>query len=223
MIDVKVGVLIPTRGIERIEFIKNALRLVDYQTVKPHRIEVVGDPPANELCDITYRYKKGYQRFSDVDIIFFWEDDDWYASDYIEQMLIEWDKAGRPDIFGTIFTMYYHLKLKKYFKMNHHQRASAMNTMIKPNKDINWGKDDNPYTDTWLWMQGQKLTQALYEPKTVKSIGMKHGIGMSGGKGHTDNFQRYLNDDHDMYWLRGIVDEESFKFYEELSNKLNGN
>src|SRR5690348_1604522 len=204
--DVKVGILIPTRGIERIEFIKNALRLVDAQTVKPYRIQVVGSPPKNELCDITYRYKHGYSLLSDVDIIFFWEDDDWYAPDYIEHMLIEWDKAGRPDIFGTIFTMYYHIKIKKFFKMNHHQRASAMNTMIRPNKEIVWGKDDDPYTDCFLWMTGQKLTRAMYEPKVIKSIGIKHGVGMPGGKGHIDNLHRFLNDDRDMYWLKGIVD-----------------
>lgn len=217
----KIGVLVPTRGKERLEFVTNAIRLLSLQTVAPDVVEVIGEDPQSDACDITYRYRKGYNKLSHCDLIFFWEDDDWYAPDYIEEMLREWNSAGRPDLFGTRFTMYYNLRIKKYFKMQHEQRASAMNTLIKSNLKFNWGKDSDPFTDAWLWMTGQPLSKALYTPTTVKSIGIKHGIGLTGGSGHVENLQRYINDDNeDMYWLKWIVDEESYHFYCKVSHQL---
>ncbi len=222
--ELRVGILIPTRG-DRLILLENALRLIGRQTIKPYRVEVVGETPKSEACDITYRYRTGYQKMTDVDVILFWEDDDWYIEDYIETMLTEWDKAGRPDLFGSRYTLYYHLKLKRYFKMSHESRASAMNTLIRANiKDIDWGKDDCAYTDTWLWMGANPLrNRSLFTPCKVIAIGMKHGIGKTGGRGHTDEFRRYVNEDEHCNFLRSVIDEESYQFYLKVHKQLSDN
>lgn len=219
--DLKIGVIIPTRG-DRLVLLENALRLLGKQTVKPDRVLVVGEPPISDACDITYRYRTGYEKMTDVDVIFFWEDDDWYIEDYIETMLTEWEKAGRPDLFGTRYTIYYHLKLKRYFTMRHEDRASAMNTLIKSNNTrINWGRDDNPYTDTWLWGPGQPFSKkGLFTPVKVIAVGMKHGIGKSGGKGHRDTYHRFIHEDERCSFLRSVIDEESYQFYLKVHEQL---
>ena len=101
---VRIGVIIPTRG-DRLMLLENSLRLLGKQTVKPDRVLVIDEEPKSDECDITYRYRTGYEKMTDVDVIFFWEDDDWYIDDYIETMLKEWEKAGRPDLMGTRYTI----------------------------------------------------------------------------------------------------------------------
>jgi hypothetical protein len=213
--DIKIGVLVPTRGDDRKIFLLNVLRMIDAQTVRPHVIEIVGEAPKSNECDITYRYRTGYEKLcSKVDVIFFWEDDDWYSPQYIETMLQHWDGMGRPDLFGTRYTIYYHLKLRKKFTMKHESRASAMNTMLKTNLKIHWPKDNDPYTDAYLWFTQSHLKKKLFTPPTVISVGMKHGIGMCGGKNHVDNLQRY--NDEGLEFLKTTLDEKSFEFYNGL-------
>lgn len=223
--DIKVGVVMPTRGTERIEFVRNAIKLMSRQTVKIEKVEVIGDDPASEACDITYRYRVGYERMTDVDVVFFWEDDDWYADDYIETMLLAWNAHKRPDLFGTKYTYYYHLKICRYFTMRHEARSSMMSTMMKANlKGINWGKDSNPYTDTWLWDVSWRGSKALFAPSKIISVGMKHNIGKTGGLMHDNRdgaFRMYLNDDANMDWLRSLADPDTMEFYKKINHQLN--
>jgi hypothetical protein len=136
-------------------------------------------------------------------------------------MVNEWEKAGRPDLFGTNYTIYYHLKKKAYFTMRHFDRASAMNTFIKPGLKIDWCPDHEPFTDIHLWMKVDGITKKLIEPSHIIAVGMKHGMTMTGGRSHVDRLHRYINADHDLHWLYDTVDEESFIFYKSLSEKLN--
>lgn len=217
----RVGVIIPTRGKERWNFVKNALFLIGNQTRKPDVVDIVAFPPKDDNCDITERYRIAYQKMVDVDVIFFWEDDDFYHRDYIKVMLELWDKNGRPDLFGTTYTIYYHIKLLKYFRMYHYSRSSAMNTMIKPGLKLVWGKDDNPYTDVQLWNPAQRLKTKLIDPPFIHSVGIKHGVGKSGGHGHTTNLHRFNNDDPYMHLLHSWIDDDaSFEFYKNLHDKL---
>lgn len=226
----KVGIIIPDRG-DRPEFMTNCIRMVRSQTIsqpfegnKMEQITCkVSMNPINDDVDITMRYKYGYDFFKDmnVDVIALIENDDYYAPDYLETMLKEWEKAGLPDLFGTSYTIYYHLKLRKYFTMRHEQRSSAMSTLIKPGLNITWPLDHDPYTDQWLWMKddiGIK-TKKIFEPSHIICVGMKHGEGLCGGANHTDKLHRYINDDN--RFLENTLDAESFKFYEEYSKKLN--
>ena len=206
---ISIGVIIPTR-LDRPGFFGNCLRMLEAQTLKYDYISVQDYTPESTEKDITQRYRRGYDELSkkNVDIIVLWEDDDYYSPGYLETMVREWDAYGRPDIFGTNYTIYYHLKLKKYFTMHHHDRASAMNTLIKPNLKIKWPSDNDPYTDIALWMQLKGVT---FRPSKVISIGIKHNIGLTGGRNHNDRLHRYKFDNDG--FIESVMDIESLEFY----------
>ncbi len=217
----KIAVIIPDRG-DRPAFMENCMRQLKRQTLLPESIIIMSDPPQDDKVDITLRYRLGYDicRGRGIDLIAFIENDDWYSPHYLEVMAGAWEKS-RPDLFGTNYTIYYHLKLRKYFKMQHDQRASAMNTFIKPDLEITWGKDHDPYTDAWLWM-GPFTThlskQLIIDQHPPLSIGMKHGIGRCGGDYHlesSERIDRYKNDDNG--FLQNTLDDESYEFFRNIN------
>lgn len=224
---IRIGIIIPDRN-DRPELLQNCIRMMEAQTVEPEIIMIVNDPPVSDECDITWRYRTGYDRLRNkgLDCILLIENDDWYSPDYIETMVTQWESAiippnqytiKYPQILGTCYTIYYHLQLRSWFKMEHFSRASAMNTLLKPDLDIQWPADNDPYTDLHLWKQLEGYT---FLPEKRISIGMKHGIGKCGGKNHKDNLHRFINDDRDFLHLYAYLDSESFKFYTKL--KFNG-
>lgn len=184
----------------------------------------MADPPKDDACDITLRYRTGYSitRHREYDVIFFMENDDYYAPTYIEEMYKAWEKADRPNLFGTRFTVYYHLKLHAYYTRRHDQNSHMMNTMIRPNLTFSWPLDHDPYTDAWLWRPGVIPGKTdLWSPDKILSIGIKHGIGKTGGRGHKEEAHRYINLDWSMHWLGDIVyTEDDLQFYVDISNKL---
>lgn len=215
MTGIKFGVIIPDRN-DRPEFLKNCLRMLSKQSIQPEITTIVNHAPESDKCDITQRYRIGYDslRNQKLDCIFLIENDDWYAPDYFETMLLNWVTNGSPSIFGTNYTIYYHLKLKAWHRMNHDDRASAMNTLIRPNLNFDWCSDDYPYTDIHLW---KNIPNGIvYEPSKIISIGIKHGIGKCGGAFHIDRQHRYINADTDMLWFKRKTDTESFNFYSQI-------
>lgn len=211
-LSVSIGIIIPTRR-DRPGFFENCIRMIESQTIKYDFMSVQDYLPWSENKDITQRYRIGYDDLNDkdVDVIALMEDDDYYSPDYLETMVREWDAYGRPDIFGTNYTIYYHLKLKKYFTMHHPERASAMNTLIKPNLKIKWPPDDEPYTDMALWSQ---LKGQTFRPSKCISVGIKHNIGLTGGRNHNDRLHRYKFEDGG--FLQNTLDPESFDFYSNV-------
>lgn len=210
----KIGVLIPTRG-DRPKFLEHALYLLSKQIQKVDFIEVVDDIPNSNQKDITYRYRVGCERLvkKGADVIVFWEDDDWYHETYIQKMIEYWCSCSRPQIFGVSFTIYYHLKIRKWLRQNHEGRASAMNTIVT--KDIvnfEWPDDSESFLDLILW---KKLTGRAIELASIKSIGIKHGVGLCGGGGHK-NTMWYKNEDPGMRWLASHVDHKSLEFYKTI-------
>lgn len=210
----RIAVLIPTRN-NRPELLANCLRMMNAQTLQPDHIEIVDFPPLNTDCDITTRYKVGYDRLRNkgFDIIFLIEDDDFYSVDYIETMITEWNNHGRPDIFGTDYTVYYHIKLFAWFTFHHLSRSSAMSTIMKPDLDFNWCPNNEPYTDMHLW---NTLKGSTFKPKKHICLGIKHGTTMTGGRSHVNRLHRYINNDESKNLLRETMDPTSFEFYENF-------
>lgn len=208
----RIAVIIPHRQ-DRPEFLLNLRRMIKRQTLQPLIVSEIDFQPQTDKCDISQRYRIGYNRITAglVDLIAFMEVDDWYSPTYLEDMAKEWMNAGRPDIFGQRFTVYYHIFLRKYFKMEHYHRSSAMNTVIVPGLPIQWPVDHEPYTDLHLW---QQLNGVTYMPTKINCVGIKHGLGMVGGHNHNSNMHRYVNEDAG--FLESILDPESFKFYTQL-------
>lgn len=224
----RIGVIIPTRG-DRIDFIKHAIDLISTQTITPCEVVVIDDPPTSNEKDITKRYRLGYDelRNKGLDVIFMWEDDDFYCTTYIETMLNAWINHGKPELFGTSYTIYYHIGLRAYFTMHHLQRSSAMSTMIKPDINFDWCADSEPYTDTHLWMVAthkltrSQLTSAVFTPSKHICLGIKHGIGLTGGNMHTSRLHRYRQHgqtDRDLKFLSSVVDKKSLEFYSGFYN-----
>lgn len=225
----KIGIIIPDRG-DRPEFLKNCLRMIDNQQFaqywKKDGIEIetfiVDYKPKNSDCDITPRYKKGYEYFSNqnVDIVFLIENDDWYSKYYMNTMLLEWVKNDKPDILGTNYTIYYNIGICKHKTLEHFHRSSAMSTILKPNLKIQWPKDEDPYTDIHLWKQ---LNGVTFRPKNHICLGIKHGVGKPGGHYHINQLDKYPNNDDGLKFLQETIDSESFVFYKGIHEKIKDN
>lgn len=208
---IRVGVICPERG-DREKFLEQFHRQIARQTLKPEKVEVVDYVPESFSCDITQRYKRGYYvlRGKDLDVIAFMEVDDWYAPDYLEVMCNKWLELGKPKMLGLNYTIYYHLLVGKSFVFKHERRSSMMSTLMRPDMDVDFGKEDYPYTDSWLW---KTVGGIVFNPKKCITVGLKHGIGMCGGQYHRDNLQRYSETNID---FRKLVGDEDFAFYRSL-------
>lgn len=223
----KLGIIIPDRG-DRPRFMENCMRMLKAQTYLPDLIavNVVDDPPIDDHVDITKRYRIGYDqlRGKGLDLIAFIENDDWYSPNYLETMIAAWERFKRPGLFGTCETIYYHLQLKAYFKMEHHTRSSAMNTFIKPDMDFPWPVEMEPFLDMHLWgMKDNPIkTRIVFKPDKIISVGMKHGVGktIGGGQHIIDDRvrRRYVNKDVNSEYpngfLKTVLDADSFTFYD---------
>lgn len=225
----KIAILIPDRN-DRPELLSNCLRMINNQTVRPDIVELVNDksPFKEGEVDITWRYRTGYDRLRNkgLDCILFMENDDYYANDYIESMTRAWIDHNRPKIFGTSYTMYYHLGIRKICKFNHGTRSSAMSTLIQPDLKIIWGRDTNPYTDSQLW-KTNNLKGLTWDPGRHICIGIKHNIGLCGGRYHSDkytvsgqlrrgDFSRYRESDPEFKFLRQHMNDEAYNFYTNI-------
>lgn len=215
---IKIGIIIPNRG-DRPEFMKNCLKQIESQTIRPYLIEVVDFLPESEAIDITKRYRIGYDQLRNkgLDLIAFMENDDAYAENYLEYMVKCWQESNTPDILGTTYTHYYHIKLQHYFTMYHYDRSSMMNTFIKPDLNFNWCADWVAYTDMHLWDNCKQLSGALITPEPVISLGIKHGVGLCGGAAHQNKLDLYYgprgHKDIKAELLKSICIPETFNFY----------
>lgn len=191
------------------------------QNLKPAHIEVVNDPPESEHPDITKRYRLGYDRLrgKGFDIIALIEDDDYYRPEYLQTMVSEWERHGRPELFGTNYTIYYHIGLFAHFEMRHISRSSAMSTLIKPDLNFDWCPDYEVYTDIHLWMN-TPLKGTTFKPDHHICLGIKHGVGMTGGFCHKSKFHRFVHQDQDKTFLKSVCDPESFDFYTNYLKKV---
>ena len=212
----RIGIIIPDRN-DRPLFLKNCMRLIQAQTLQPEIIELVNYEAESENVDITQRYRRGYDnlRNKGLDVIALIENDEWYSHDYLEIMVNGWVNNGKPDIFGTNYTIYYHIKLFAYFTMHHLTRSSAMSTLIKPDLNFKWCVDDQPYTDLHLW---SVLKGVTFKPNKTICLGIKHGVGLCGGVNHVDKLHRFTNKDEKFVYLHKHMiqehdDFESFNFY----------
>lgn len=203
------------------------------QTLQPTHIELVNQKGDWSTPDITLRYRMGYDwcRNKNFDLIAFIENDDWYHPEYFEEMIKAWDAANRPDIFGTNYTIWYHLAYKKWYTYTHIHRCMAMSTFIKPDLNFRWPANSDPFTDVWLWNEfrkkqpgGKNFTWAICTPPKHLCMGMKHGIGLCGTKNHTDpqRAARFKHDDADFAFLKETMaaDTEAIEFYINLHKQL---
>jgi len=211
----KIGLVIPTRG-DRPQFLRYAYYQIDKQILKPDEIILVNDKPITTEKDITWRYRIGCKRALDkgCDVILWWEDDDWYHPNYINWMVNSWVENNKPSIFGINETYYYHIKINKYIHMKHNGRASAFCTLVTRDiLDFKWPDDKYPFTDLKIWASIKGIS-IPFEDK-ILAIGIKHGIGMTGGSGHNVNSMKW-DKTNARFWFEKHIDKDSLAFYDSL-------
>jgi hypothetical protein len=225
----KLGVIIPDRG-DRPKFLDNCYRMMAAQSLQPTWFFLSNEPATDNHVDITKRYRVGYDFFrgKGYDLLAFIENDDWYSPDYFATMIAAWEYYGKPDLFGTCYTYYYHIQLKAYFKMEHHTRSSAMNILIKPDMNFPWPVDMEPFLDLHLYTLRDNpiKNRQVFMPDKIISVGMKHGVGktIEGGSHVIDDRvrRRYVtpdvNPDFPDGFLKTVLDPQSFEFYSNYFN-----
>jgi glycosyltransferase involved in cell wall biosynthesis len=205
------AVVIPTRG-DRAKFLDFALRQILRQTKQPDIIEIVDYPPRSNDKDITERYSYGIQNAvkKGAECIIFWEDDDYYQPDYIAYMYAEWLQHGKPNLLGIDYTYYYHIGVKGLHYQTHEKRASMFCSMVSNNViDFPMPANNYAFADLFIWSKWGGVT---VRPERIMAIGIKHGIGLSGGSGHSRTNIYTPNE----IFLKQHCTPEAYEFYQSI-------
>lgn len=213
----KIGILIPTR--DRPKFLSHALYLIENQSLTPDVIEIVDDKTDFDFPDVTWRYRTGIERLREkCDLIFCWEDDDWYHWDYLKTMLKIWEKSHKSDIIGLGNTIYYHIIERIYVKLDHPKRSSMMSMVLRSDVNINYCDDNYQFLDFYIWSNHQTAKRKVINTNKILNVGIKHNIGRVAGGGHS-KLGIYKEIDPDGEFLKSIIkDKESLDFYEQIRN-----
>ena len=212
----KIALIIPTRG-DRPKFLKQCHKLIAKQTLQPTEVIVVDYAAKSGLKDITARYRKGVEKATKrgCDCAVFWEDDDWYHPTYLEWLVKEWTKHRRPQVFGVGETYYYNIAATARLYMNHPNRTSAFCTLINLPYRGSWPDDHYAYLDMHFHKLG--IVKTVTFPKNkILAIGIKHGIGLTGGGGHHARFRWDATGDEARKWFVKHMDEE-VAFYDYIA------
>lgn len=203
-------VIIPDRG-DRPKFTEFCFHQLSRMTLKPVKIYHINEPPKLGLKDITYRIRKGVERAitDGVEKCYIIENDDFYPADYFEQMAFD------GDFVGTTQSLYYHIFNQTYEHLVHPGRASLFNTgfTISALKGFKWPDDSVAFLDMRIWRHAKRSFKQCKFINNSIGVGIKHGIGMSGGSGHRMEFKRK---DINFEYLKSAVDNEAFDFYTSL-------
>lgn len=215
----KIAVVTPTLG-DRQQFMVVLEKMIQSQTIQPDIHIIVDDEHYVQYPDVTWRYKQAFTRAFEAgaDIVLPMEDDDWYASDYIEQMCNKWIEHGKPHMLGIDHTIYYHLRLRRYAYLKHPGRASTMSMLITKELEIAWCEESYPFIDYYMWTKMPCRSKVAFPMDRNISIGIKHGIGKVAGGGHRSNIGIYSSpsvgqDDSTLEFLSSHVTAEQLRFY----------
>lgn len=170
-------------------------------------------PPIRKQFDLTARIKAGVDlaRSRNFKRVFIAENDDFYPKDHF--------KPFTQDFVGYEESIYYHLGNRTWEKFFHPGRASLFNTAfaVSAVENFRWPSDNTVFIDLELWHHARMRRKSIELRLNPPCIGIKHGLGLCGGKGHK---QRFKNLDFHLEWLSNNMDKEAFEFYYKLSLKL---
>jgi len=209
----KFAVIIPDRN-DRPELTEFCFRQLSRMTKKPDEVIHVNFKPVDEGYDLVERIHYGIMaaKGMGIDLCFIMENDDNYPADYFERF---GDMSA--DFFGDDLTFYYNLKNRTFKSFYHKGRSSLFTTGFRASKldGFQFSGDNMIDIRLWRWAADKKL-----KTRWINSgcIGIKHGLGLCGGKGHKMHWPE--NHDPKMNWLKSRVSDESFDFYQSLSNQL---
>jgi hypothetical protein len=223
----KIAVVVPTRG-DRPEFLSHCRRQIHRQTLSPDEIIFVDyEPVKREIADLTARYRKGITdaRQRGCNLICFWEDDDWYDEKYLEWIVSSWTKKGRPEVFGIEVSYYFNLKSMRGTIFEHPGRSSMFCTCLSIAEHrwntLHWPPDSERFLDLWIWRKWNLTKATANFTDKIYTIGIKHGIGLTGGGGHNTDATFYRGSSYDQEWLQRNIDDQSYQIYKnyEIRNR----
>lgn len=172
---------------------------------------IVDYPAKNGNPDIKERLRAGYEhaKVKGYDWVAVIENDDWMREDYLHRILL---KTNDSDFIGSEFTHYYNLINRTWERTHHPNHSSLFCTAfrVEAMKDFKWNQAHNTFIDLDIWRHARRFRRYFTE---LPAIGIKHGIGLCGGKGHRGVFP---NKDPDLSWLKARIDETSYNFYSNL-------
>lgn len=205
----KFAVIVPDRG-DRPEFFQHCMNQINRFTMKPNHVFCITNPPISENMDLTRRIREGCQLVLNVglDLVFIIENDDFYPPNYFESFA---PYFVNYEFFGDEFTTYYNLKNKTYRTWHHPGRASLFTTGFKISAldKFQWPADDEPFLDLRLWHYARSRKRRFVK---TGALGIKHGVGKTGGKGH---YMRFKDVDVDWRFLQSKVNG-SIDFYKNV-------
>lgn len=199
----------PSRG-DRPQFLEFCKHQLSRMTIKPDHSFFIDWKPQSKDIDLVTRVRDGVHEalhagFNQVYII---EDDDFYPETYFEKL-----QSVNSDFIGEEKTTYYNLRNKTWQTMSHPGRSSLFITGFKLSvlKDFNWPKKTERFLDISLWSYAKTKKRKFVE---TGAIGIKHSIGLCGGRGHQMNMK---NQDIQMEWLKSNVSNDAYLFYKTLN------
>lgn len=172
---------------------------------------IVNFEPVSAQHDIRERVKFGvdYALSNGFEWCSVLENDDFYAHHYLHTVCKLMDGA---DFIGSEFTYYHNLKNRTWERSHHPNHSSLFCTSFRASvmKDFKWHQAHRTFLDLDIWRYARRFRRTFTD---LPAIGIKHGIGMTGGKGHSQTFP---NKDGDLSWLKSKVDDVSYEFYSTL-------
>lgn len=177
---------------------------------------VIDYPPTSDAVDIVPRIKEGIEiaKKDGFEFAFIVEDDDYYPLDFFSNLDFE-----DSDFLGFATTTYYNLKNRSYQQFTHPERSSLFCTgfRISALDNFIWPPDHWKFLDIRLWEHALTGDYTISMDNNNPCIGIKHGMGKCAGKGHSLLLKQQ---DNNLNYLQGKVDENAFEFYKSLINKL---
>jgi len=207
----KLATLTPTRGDRKplFEFCKEQ---IDRQTVQPDNRYYIAFDAVGNKPDLTKRVRQGWElaKKDGMDWIILFEDDDSYSDNHIERYIPHMD---RYDFIGDQSSLYYNIKPRRYQVFNHPRRASLFTTAFRVSAldKFKWPPDDTIFLDIKLWNHAKNFKCKFIDSGAVGIKG--HGLGKSGGKGHTMNLR---NEDPDLSFLKSKLGSHHIEKYRSL-------
>lgn len=203
----------PDRG-DRPEFTEFCRHQLSRMTVKPDHSYFIDYPPVSKGVDLIERFEKGVKKAKadGFDYVYIIENDDYYPANYFEIMHFGYPDGLQYDIVGIPFSHYYHIGNRRHQLMNHPKWSSLFCTGFKTN--VIEGFDYScKHLDVSIWEYIRATSRSRKLVYDILPIGIKHGIGLCGGIGHT---MKLKNEDKDMSWLKSHIDSDAWTFYNTL-------
>jgi hypothetical protein len=178
---------------------------------------IMNERPLSDEVDLVPRIKAGIEmaKKDGFEWVFIIEDDDYYCSDYFSRF----GDLNGVDFVGYSSTVYYNLRNRTCEVLKHPGRSSLFCTgfRISALDNFSWPNNNTTFLDIRLWEYANRYNKRIRLIEDNPCLGIKHGLGKCGGKGHRMNLK---NQDNNLHFLESFVDGEAFQFYKQLIEKL---